>query len=88
VAILRVEGRVQDGGHNVPPMDIRRRFERSAKNFFSAYRLMADRWIIYDNSREFPKIVAFRSDGKLHIIRKLLYRKLVRAYGTSDDDQT
>ncbi|WP_414620810.1 zeta toxin family protein [Calothrix sp. CCY 0018] len=50
-SINRVQLRVQRGGHNVPPLDIRRRYERSLLNLPLAL-LLADKAIIYDNSTE------------------------------------
>jgi len=38
------------GGHDVSEPDIRRRYFRSARNFLSLYRLLADEWRIYDNT--------------------------------------
>lgn len=50
-SINRVQLRVQRGGHNVPPLDIRRRYERSLLNLPLALEI-ADKAIIYDNSTE------------------------------------
>jgi predicted ABC-type ATPase len=45
-----VAERVQKGGHNVPERDIRRRFTRSAANFWHLYRPLCDRWVLMYNS--------------------------------------
>lgn len=57
LAMSRIKSRVQQGGHNVPSSDVRRRFARSWKNFESHYRPLADAWAIYDNSTRPPKLV-------------------------------
>ena len=49
--INRVRQRVQNGGHNVPPSDIRRRYERSINNLPKALEI-ANKAAIYDNSTE------------------------------------
>jgi predicted ABC-type ATPase len=47
--VLRVATRVAKGGHNVPEVDIRRRYERSLSNLARALPL-ADRARLVDNS--------------------------------------
>ena len=44
VCLARVTERVRAGGHNVPEADIRRRFGRSIRNFWTIYRELADNW--------------------------------------------
>jgi len=57
LAVARVLERVAEGGHRVPEADIRRRFARSWRNFEELYRLLADKWIVFDNSGEHPIIL-------------------------------
>jgi hypothetical protein len=45
LALTRVRDRVLRGGHNVPETIVRRRFERSIRNFLLRYRPLADSWI-------------------------------------------
>ncbi|HMJ88749.1 MAG TPA: hypothetical protein VK530_02975 [Candidatus Acidoferrum sp.] len=49
-AVERVRLRRMRGGHDVPEIDVRRRFERSLKNLFSDYLPLAQRWVIWDNN--------------------------------------
>lgn len=49
-AVARVRQRVSQGGHSVPETDIRRRFERSGRNFDGACRPLVDLWVEYDSS--------------------------------------
>jgi len=58
IAVERVAQRVAEGGHNVPEKTIRRRYERSIKNFFELYMPLADNWTVYDNYQEYPALVA------------------------------
>jgi len=37
--------------------DVLRRFERSWVNFNGRYRALADRWTVYDNSGDAPRLV-------------------------------
>lgn len=57
LAIKRIASRVKQGGHDVPKVDVRRRFSRSWKNFEAVYRALADRWAVYDNSARPPKLI-------------------------------
>jgi predicted ABC-type ATPase len=50
LCIERVRGRVRSGGHFVEDAIVRRWYERSLKNFFDLYQMLADEWQVYDNS--------------------------------------
>ena len=49
-AIKRVELRVRQGGHHVPPDVIHRRFASGLKNFQNTYRQIVDYWQWFDTS--------------------------------------
>lgn len=49
LAIDRIRFRRLRGGHNVPPADVVRRYERSLENLASVYQT-ADRLVVLDNS--------------------------------------
>ena len=57
LAIERVRVRVSEGGHDVPEKDIRRRYEKGWSNFTALYRVLADKWIVFDNSGDAPKVI-------------------------------
>lgn len=48
MAVARVRGRVEAGGHDVPELVIRRRFWRSLANFDGLYRPISTTWRLYD----------------------------------------
>jgi len=52
LALRRIAARVKQGGHNVPPADVQRRFIRGLENFEKSYRQLADFWAMYDSSGE------------------------------------
>ena len=81
LALTRVRERVLQGGHDVPESIVRRRFERSIQNFFAYYRQLGDSWILFDNSRATPSVVAFEKRGKRRIINRVLYEALIARYG-------
>ena len=53
-AVRRVALRVKQGGHSVPPGDVRRRYRAGLRNFFELYRPILDGWWCYDASRLTP----------------------------------
>jgi predicted ABC-type ATPase len=58
LAIKRIASRVvRQGGHDVPMVDVRRRYVRSWKNFQGIYLPLADSWAIYDNSTRPPQLI-------------------------------
>lgn len=58
LAIERVIRRVESGGHNIPIEVIRRRYERGKRNLTQLYLPLCDKWIVYDNSRDSPQLIA------------------------------
>lgn len=46
LAVSRIRERVLRGGHDVPERIVRRRFDRSMRNFLIHYRQLADVWIV------------------------------------------
>jgi predicted ABC-type ATPase len=49
--------RVRQGGHNIPPEVIRRRFVSGMKNFRDVYRSRVDYWQWFDNSGPAPQLL-------------------------------
>jgi predicted ABC-type ATPase len=50
LCVERVRNRAMTGGHFVEEEIVRRRYERSLRNFFGLYQPLADEWEVYDNS--------------------------------------
>jgi predicted ABC-type ATPase len=81
VTLSRVRERVLKGGHDVPEVDVRRRFSRSIENFLNYYRPLADSWILFDNSNVPPSEIAFAKESELRIIDLNTYSLVVTNYG-------
>lgn len=77
LALRRIQERVEQGGHNVPEKDVRRRFGRSITNLFNIYHPILNSLLFFDNSKEIPSLVFENCGGKVEIYDKELY-KLVR----------
>ena len=56
-AIARVAMRVRQGGHDVAPDVIRRRFASGLRNFLEVYRNRVDHWQWFDNSGPLPRLL-------------------------------
>ena len=80
LALRRVRARVLEGGHDVPEVVVRRRFDRSIRNFLVCYRSLADSWMLFDNSGATPAILAFEKQGSLRIMNRELYDMLIARY--------
>lgn len=61
--VERVAIRRRKGGHDVPEVDIRRRFERSLWNFRFDLSNVSDVWSLYYNGGQSYQIVASKGDG-------------------------
>lgn len=81
LALTRVRTRVLEGGHDVPERVVRRRFDRSIRNFLQHYRALADSWMLFDNSGTPPILIAFEEGGKPRIINGELYENLTAHWG-------
>ena len=58
MAIDRVAIRVSEGGHNIPKEVIERRYFRGIENLFKIYLPLSTSWVIYNNSKRKPEIIA------------------------------
>ncbi len=65
----------------MPEQVVGRRFDRSIRNFLVDYRPLADFWALFDNSGAIPRMVAVEKGEEIRIMRKGLYRGLVKRYG-------
>jgi predicted ABC-type ATPase len=63
LAIARIKDRVREGGHHVPSEDVRRRFTRGIHNFFRLYEPMLNSWMLFDNSKARPVLIAKRQNN-------------------------
>ncbi len=57
-AMARVQLRVRQGGHSIPPEVIARRFKAGLKNFADLYRPLVDEWQTIDNGGPGPLLIS------------------------------
>jgi len=79
LAISRIRDRVAEGGHDVPPQDVKRRFARGLRNFFVLYRPLLSSWILFDNSGAKPILIAKEKNGRSELIHKELFEGIKRS---------
>jgi predicted ABC-type ATPase len=79
-SIRRVADRVEQGGHDVPLDDLRRRFKVSVQNLFSIYRPVIDRWSIYDNGQHTPVLLAYGDAESITVANEEAFQKMVRDF--------
>ncbi|MBI2095395.1 MAG: zeta toxin family protein [Candidatus Omnitrophica bacterium] len=79
LALGRIKDRVAGGGHDVPAVDVRRRFHRSSYNFLKFYRPLLDSWYLFDNSTAAHCLVAKEKGGKLSVTNAELFMKISKA---------
>ena len=80
VALSRIKERVVKGCHDVPEAVVRRRFDRSFRNFLCEYRNAAHSWYLLDNTSTTPATVAFKEGEKPRIIDERTYESLLMRY--------
>ncbi len=80
LAVARIRDRVDSGGHNVPELDVRRRYERTLRNFFAIYRPIADSVHFFNNTGEEPELVFKDEDGDTVVYNSDLYQTLIKQW--------
>ncbi|NLX41734.1 MAG: AAA family ATPase [Bacteroidales bacterium] len=86
LAVERVKLRVEAGGHYVPEVTIRRRYDVGIRNLFNLYIPVCDYWIMIDNSNNPSTIIA---EGGTNVVTKIhnktLYNLLINYERTRDE---
>jgi predicted ABC-type ATPase len=78
ICLKRVKERVYKGGHDVPEIDIQRRFYRSQHNFWHFYKEQADNWYVFYNSSDGFIEVAGGEGHYLTIIDEILFERFLQ----------
>jgi predicted ABC-type ATPase len=70
LALMRIHNRVEAGGHDVPEMDVRRRYVRSLSNLFRLYRKRLDAVYFFDNARRKPQLIFLEEAGLVSVYNR------------------
>ncbi len=77
----RVRIRVAEGGHNIEPEVIERRYRRGIENLFEIYLPCVDGAFIFDNSAGNHTLLARKTlDGQFAVFEKELFDELKNSY--------
>lgn len=77
----RVAIRVSEGGHNIEPDVIERRYLKGIKNLFDIYLPIIDVALIFDNSSGDHKLMAQKMlDGSMNVVDDQKFNQLKRYY--------
>lgn len=79
LAMTRIKERVREGGHDVPAEDVKRRFARGINNFFQLYESIFDSWMLFDNSKAKPELIAKRRNSHIEMINDNLFKTIEKS---------
>jgi predicted ABC-type ATPase len=82
-SLARIRLRVLEGGHDVPPQDVHRRFLKTFRNFYGVYRPLADTWKLFDNSKTSLRLVAAHKNGRTVIRDQSLFAAILAQTGVA-----
>lgn len=85
VCVARVAERVRKGGHDIPEADIRRRYGRSIRNFWTLYRELADSWVVLCNGGNRIQDVSVGSRQELTVRDATLHTAFTTLVESYDD---
>lgn len=78
LALSRIRDRVSAGGHDVPAVDVKRRFYRGICNFFEYYKPLSDTWLLFNNADASPRLIAKEKSGKTEVVDRELFEKIIK----------
>jgi len=77
LAIIRIKQRVKEGGHFIKDKIVKRRYKRSINNFRNSYIKLVDDWMIFDNSKDEPILIAKKIKGNEDIYLNNLFEDIM-----------
>ncbi len=77
---IRVQERVEHGGHDIPTDAIYRRYTRIVQNLFSLYVPLCDEIFFYDNSESTPQLVFEQNESEQIVRNATIYNIIQEQY--------
>lgn len=84
LAIERVKVRVIEGGHDIPPETVVRRYHRGLFNFFQLYKNAVNNWMFINNSGSMYQQIAQGRNGIEEIFQPENWTKIKQEYGSQN----
>jgi predicted ABC-type ATPase len=81
LALSRIRDRVRHGGHDVPEIDVRRRFNRTVYNLLARYKPLLDTLHFFDNSGEKPVLIVRETWNGITVFEENKYEMILRKHG-------
>ncbi len=76
LAVQRVQGRVELGGHSVPETTIHRRYQAGLSNLLRNYIPFVESWLVMDNSSNALVPIAHSSNGQPTVFKEELWNQI------------
>ena len=76
---LRVEQRVESGGHDIPDDAILRRYRRTVSNFLNVFAPLCDKILCYDNSGTEPEPVFVDMNQTRQVLDNVRYQQILES---------
>lgn len=80
LAVKRVNTRVKEGGHDIPEMVIRRRYQNGLRNFFRLYQPIVDNWMFINNSGGLYELIAKHETSEIEVANNEIWTNLKKQY--------
>lgn len=85
--VRRIAERVAQGGHDIPVVDVRRRYGRAITLFWKSYCPIADDWMLIDNGGEAFVRIASGRVGTLTIYNEDVWRQFLALVEKGEDEK-
>jgi predicted ABC-type ATPase len=79
LCIARIRERVAQSGHHVPDEDVRRRFGRARRLFWTHYRPLAQEWQLFSNAGSGFDLIALGSGEEVAEVDPILFQSFIRS---------
>ncbi len=77
----RVRLRVIEGGHSIPDDVVERRYNKGLSNFFRYFLPICDNVMLFDNSKQSPKLIMTKTKGRPNeIFDNEIYNQIQNCY--------
>ncbi len=89
LCVERIKSRVLQGGHNVPTVDVYRRYKRGLKNFWNKYKSLADYYsIVYNHENyEYTRIARGKNSKYIEIFDQELFGQFLTEIKEKSDGE-